>query len=396
MGLLAACRNLGALSAAKRDFDRKKAEHKLTYLFWEATLGCNLTCRHCGSRCSPGRAADNDLPGAEAKRIFREIADDFDASAITIAVTGGEPLTRPDVFDVMTEAKRLGFFWGMVTNAVLITEKTINRMCRAGMDSVSVSIDGDAEAHAMLRGPRKAYERAMGGLRLLIDLADFLECVQVTTVVHAGNVDILSKMYDRFLRMGVGEWRLLLIDPIGRMKDPENRELLLGGEQIGRMLDFVAAKRESGPMPVTFEESGFLGLRYERKVRDYYFHCPAGINIGSILHDGAIGACPSLERNMVEGDARTERFSDVWNSRFERYRDRESTRRKASCSRCKWWKYCEGGSLHLWDWDREQTRMCCYKMLKDAGCLQVRRTRRVKTWQRQLERQSAASGGWSA
>ena len=57
------------------------------------------------------------------------------------------------------------------------------------------------------------------GLQLLIDRADFLECVQVTTVVHACNVDILQKMYDRFLTMGVGEWRLLLVDPIGRMKE---------------------------------------------------------------------------------------------------------------------------------------------------------------------------------
>ena len=369
MSLLATCRNLAQLSVAKRDFDRRKTERKLNYLFWEATLGCNLACRHCGSRCSPGRAAENDLPGREVKRIFREIAEDFDASGITIAVTGGEPLTRPDVFDVMAEADRLGFFWGMVTNAVLIDRKTIDRMRRSGMDTVSVSIDGDAEAHAVLRGSRQAYEKAMRGLRLLIDLAGFLECVQVTTVVHAYNVDILQVMYDRFLDMGIGQWRLLLIDPIGRMKDGHNQELLLSGDQIGRTLDFVSSKRASGPLDITFEESGFLGLRYEGRVRDYYFHCPAGIEIGSILHDGAIGACPSLERHMVEGDGRTERFSEVWNNRFTRYRDRESTRRKGSCTRCKWWKYCEGGSLHLWDWEKQDTRLCCYNELKKAGWL---------------------------
>jgi len=369
MGLLSACRTFGRLHAAKRDFDRGKREHPLTYLFWETTLGCNLTCRHCGSRCSPEQGQKTDLPGSEVRRIFREISEDFNPKKITIAVTGGEPLVRKDVFEVMREAHDLGFFWGMVTNAVLITEKTVREMERAGMDTVSISIDGDERSHAILRGSVENYEKAMRGLRLLVARAKFLECVQVTSVIGGHNIADLEQMYERFASMGVGEWRLLMIDPIGRMLDPENRELLLTGEQLGRLLEFVAAKRKSGPMPITFEESGFLGLKHEGAVRGYYFHCPAGINIGSILHDGKISACPSLERRMVEGDARTERFGKVWNERFTRYRDRESTRRKGPCARCKWWSHCEGGSLHLWDWDKSEPRLCHYRMLDKAGRL---------------------------
>jgi radical SAM protein with 4Fe4S-binding SPASM domain len=363
MGLLSACRTFGKLHAAKRVFDTQKSQHPLTYLFWECTLGCNLTCRHCGSRCSPEAAGANDLPGSEAKRIFREIAEDFDPRQITIAVTGGEPLTRRDLFEVMKEAHDLGFFWGMVTNAVLINDKTIRKMQAAGMDTVSVSIDGDAKAHAVLRGSEENYRKAMRGLDLLITAAGFLECVQVTTVIGTHNIELLESMYQRFSDMGVGEWRLLMIDPIGRMLDAENQELLLNGEQLGRLLEFVSARRQDGSMPITFEESGFLGLKYEGKVRDYFFHCPAGIHIGSILHDGKIGACPSLERHMIEGDARQERFSKVWNERFKRYRDRESTRRKGPCQKCKWWKHCEGGSLHLWDWEKEEPRLCHHKLL---------------------------------
>lgn len=369
MGLLSACRTFGKLHAAKRDFNRAKREHPLTYLFWETTLSCNLTCRHCGSRCSPEQSAKSDLPGAEVKRIFREIAEDFNPKRITIAVTGGEPLMRKDVFDVMKDAHDLGFFWGMVTNAVLITEKTVRDMEKAGMDTVSVSIDGDEKSHAVLRGSAQNYEKAIRGLRLLVNQAKFLECVQVTSVIGAHNVDSLEQMYERFAAMGVGEWRLLMIDPIGRMLDPENRELLLNGEQLAKLLEFVAKKRASSGMPITFEESGFLGLKYEGAVRGYYFHCPAGINIGSILHDGAISACPSLERHMVEGDAKTERFSKVWNERFMRFRDRDNTRRKGHCAKCKWWSHCEGGSLHLWDWKAEKPRLCHYNMLKEAGRL---------------------------
>ncbi len=66
---------------------------------------------------------------------------------------------------------------------------------------------------------------------------------------------------------------------------------------------------------------------------------------------------------MIEGDARQERFSQVWNQRFVRYRDRENTRRKGPCQQCKWWKHCEGGSLHLWDWDKEEPRLCHHKLI---------------------------------
>ena len=100
-------------------------------------------------------------------------------------------------------------------------------------------------------------------------------------------------------------------------------------------------------------------------MRGYYFHCPAGIYVGSILHDGAIGACPSLDRCLVEGDGRRERFATVWRERFQRYRDRE-WRRTGPCAMCSWWRYCEGGSLHLWDFERGAPRLCHYLMLKDA------------------------------
>jgi radical SAM protein with 4Fe4S-binding SPASM domain len=369
MNIAGSCRRLAGLYLAKLEFDRQKVENELNYLFWECTLRCNLGCRHCGSMCSPSLVGKNDLSGDEAKRIFQEISQDFDASGIVIAVTGGEPLVREDVFDVMSTVAELGFYWGMVTNGTLITKNVIRKMEKSHMKTVSVSIDGNAEGHAALRGSREAYQKAIMGLNLLLSKASFLEMVEVVTVVHARNINILEDMYERFQSMGVERWRLLMIDPVGRMKEPDRDDLFLTGRQLAEMLEFVALKRRNGIMEITFEESGFLGLKYEGRVRDYYFHCPAGITTGGIMHDGAIGACPSLERHMVEGQARFERFSEVWRTRFQRYRDRESTRRKGPCAQCRWWCYCEGGSLHLWDWDEGKPRVCHYQSIKQAACV---------------------------
>jgi len=365
VGLWADCRTLARMHGAKRTFDARKRDCDLTYLFWEATMACNLACRHCGSRCSPAEARDRDLDGATMMRLFDELAADFDARRMTIAVTGGEPLLRRDLCAIMGRAHELGFWWGVVTNGTLVTPAVVADLRAAGMGTVSISIDGDAQAHAFLRGTEDAYDKGMRAVALLRE-ADFLDRVQVTTVVHRKNVDLLDGMYDTLHARGCQEWRLLMADPIGRMQDEANRDLILDGPGLRRLLDFVAARRaDPGPMPVTFEESGFLGLEYEGRVRDYYFHCPAGIEIGSVLHDGAISACPSLPRSLVQGNVRDDRFSDVWRTQFTLFRDRDGTRRKGPCASCAWWNYCEGGSLHLWDWERDEPRLCHYRLLHD-------------------------------
>ena len=366
MGLIHSCKTLAKLHSAKKSFNERKERCFLNYLFWETTLRCNLTCRHCGSRCGPNDPCKDELTTKEAKDVFSQIAQSFNARDITVAVTGGEPLLRKDLFSVMSHVRDLGFWWGLVTNGTLVTKKVAQKLKKAGMATVSISIDGDAEAHAFLRGSKESFEKGLNSVSILRE-ANFLDRVQVTTVVHQKNVHLLEKMYDIFHKRGCQEWRLLMADPIGRMTDPENRDFILKGDELKTLLDYVAEKRENpGPMEVTFEESGFLGLDYEGRVRDYFFHCPAGIEIASVLADGAISACPSLPRTLVEGNVRQDDFAKVWQEGFQRYRDRENTRRKGVCESCMWWQYCEGGSLHLWDWEKEETRLCHYKLLNET------------------------------
>jgi len=194
------------------------------------------------------------------QRIFQEIAEDFSDQDIMVAVTGGEPLVRDDIFKVMEEVAKLGFDWGMVTNGTLITENVIHQMEKSRMKTISVSIDGDSSSHAMLRGSEEVYYRAIKGLSLLLEHAKFLEAVEVITVVHAKNLHTLGSMYELLMKMGVEQWRLLRIDPIGRMKELEEGNLLLSGPQLQELLEFIVSKRAAGDMDVTFEESGFLVL----------------------------------------------------------------------------------------------------------------------------------------
>ncbi|MCL6559704.1 MAG: radical SAM protein, partial [Firmicutes bacterium] len=210
--------------------------HQLKYFFWEATLRCNLSCRHCGSDChADGGAAD--LPGSLAVEVLHDIARHYQAERIMVNVTGGEPLLRPDLFDVLGEAHGLGFPWGMVTNGMLVDARVIDACIRTGMRTVSVSLDGTAETHNWLRNNPLSHGRALRALVLFAEARAF-ETVEAITCVHRGNIDQLPALYDDLRRLGVNAWRLFTIFPRGRAL--ANPELLPDRELLSRLLAFIA------------------------------------------------------------------------------------------------------------------------------------------------------------
>ena len=94
-------------------------EHELRYLFLEVTRACNLSCVYCGSSCGK-KPQREELSIEQWLNVVRQVAEDFDPANVMVAVTGGEPLTKPGVFDLFAELHRLGFHYGMVSNAFLL------------------------------------------------------------------------------------------------------------------------------------------------------------------------------------------------------------------------------------------------------------------------------------
>ena len=166
---------------------------KLRHLFLELTLRCNEHCFHCGSSC--GDLPSPELPLSVYKRLLDEVKEDFDIREIQLCITGGEPLLRKDFFDILGYAHELGFEWGMTSNAILVDKETAHRLAECGMGTISVSIDGLRETHDRLRGLKGAYDRAMAGIRNLID-EDAFQSVQVTTVINHRNIDELPQLFE--------------------------------------------------------------------------------------------------------------------------------------------------------------------------------------------------------
>ena len=336
-----------------RDYETKV--HELNYLFWECTTRCMLRCRHCGSDCSV-QCREKDMPLEDFLRALDTIPADHRPRDFSVVLTGGEPLLRPDIAEAGREIRRRGFGWGMVTNGWRYDEEMHGKLMAAGMGAITVSLDGLEASHDWMRGVPGSYQRALRAIGLIA--AEPRLNADVVTCVNQRNLAELPEIYGILQGLGVKQWRLFTIIPIGRAaNDPEMK---LTDGQFVSLMEFIRTKRqEGGPMNVTFSCEGYLG-RYEEQVRDIRFFCRAGINIASVLIDGRICACPNIDRDRFsQGSIYEDNFYEVWEKRFEAFRRRDWAR-TGRCAGCRAWRNCLGNGMHNWHGPSGEVLQCHY------------------------------------
>ena len=344
---------------------KKKVElskHPVLYnLFWETTLRCNAKCKHCGSRAGENIDIEKELTTDEIKRTFKSIADKYDADKIMINVTGGEPLVRNDLFDVMKYATNLGYHWGITTNGILINDEIIKKMKETKLSTMSISIDGLEKSHDEFRGINGAYVKTIQNIEKL-KKEKFLHCFQVTTVVNKSNINELEGIYKVMEALEVDSWRIVNMDPIGRAN--ENMQLALDREDYIYLLNFIKEKRNKSKFQVTYGCSHFTNMKLEKEVRDYMFFCISGFTTASILYNGDIFVCPNVERkkDLIQGNVKKDDFVEIWENKFKWFRNMDKLKSEY-CKDCENWKYCRGDSLHTWDFDKNRPKICLNKIL---------------------------------
>jgi len=131
-------------------------------VIWNLIRRCNLACRHCYST-----SADVDFAGELSTREVCAVLDDLRAFGVPVLIlSGGEPLLRPDIFDISRRAKAMGFYVGLSTNGTRIDESNIDAIADVGYDYVGVSIDGVRETHDWFRRIPGSFDASMHGIRL--------------------------------------------------------------------------------------------------------------------------------------------------------------------------------------------------------------------------------------
>jgi radical SAM protein with 4Fe4S-binding SPASM domain len=139
-----------------------RAAERRPVVVWNCTRRCNLACRHCYSDSDARRHPE--MTGDEAVAMLRDIAA-FGSPALL--VSGGEPLLRRDVFEMIAEARTLGLAVTLSTNGTMVTPAVARRLADLGVRYAGISLDGIGAVHDAFRGRRGAFERSLAGIRAL-------------------------------------------------------------------------------------------------------------------------------------------------------------------------------------------------------------------------------------
>ncbi len=132
-------------------------------VIWNLIRRCNLTCKHCYAL-----SADHDYAGELSLQEVYTVMDDLKASGVpALILSGGEPLLRPDLFEIAARARDLGFYTGLSTNGTLIDAPMAARIAGAGFDYVGISLDGLKPTHDKFRRLDGAFDRSLAAIRHL-------------------------------------------------------------------------------------------------------------------------------------------------------------------------------------------------------------------------------------
>ncbi len=199
-------------------------------VIWNLIRRCNLTCKHCYAI-----SADRDFPGELTTAEVQTVMDDLKRFGVPVLIlSGGEPLLRPDIFEVSARAKAMGFYVGLSTNGTLIDDDNIASIARAGYDYVGISIDGIGATHDRFRRLDGAFDAALGGVRRCRDAGIKVGLRFTMTLDNAHELPDLVALADR---EGVDKFYLSHLNYAGRGN--KNRGDDAHFEATRRAMDFL-------------------------------------------------------------------------------------------------------------------------------------------------------------
>lgn len=322
----------GIIAWRNEKIDYEKNWPSPSAVFWDITGECNLRCAHCYNL--DGQLHENELSTEEVKRALEEMSA-FGVESITFS--GGEPLLRKDFLEIASHAGNLGFkSVSMATNGTLI-DREIARQLKVANLNVQVSIDGDvAEIHDTMRGVKGAFDRAIRGMKLLQEEGNN---VSVCTTATKLNVDKISSIIELMQDLGVENYRVQGIMPIGRGKTNMG-ELRISPRRMKELVEYLESKN------ITVSSYNFTLKPPPTDHVDYFGSgsCSAASSSCSITPEGNVVPCTYFW-GMNGENLRNHSFEWIWeNSTLLNYfRSILLNDIKGLCRDCKWLSLCNGG-----------------------------------------------------
>jgi radical SAM protein len=183
-------------------------------VFYEVTQACDLVCQHCRA-CAQAERNPGELSTDDALRLIDQLASFPDPPLLVL--TGGDPLKRADLYQLIKRAKRSGLDVSITPSATpLVTSAAIHRLRDAGIGRMAISIDGaDAATHDTMRGVCGSFDRS---LQILSDARALGVPTQVNTTLTPSNIAQIDRMADLFAEQEIVMWSVFFLVPVGRAR----------------------------------------------------------------------------------------------------------------------------------------------------------------------------------
>ncbi len=325
-------------------------------VIWNLIRRCNLHCRHCYSA-----SVDKDFAGELDYAEVCAAMDDLHAYGVrALILSGGEPLLRPDIFEIARRAKAMGFYVGLSSNGTLIDRRNIESIAGCGFDYVGISLDGLGATHDRFRGEAGAFDASLEGIRLCRDRGLKVGIRYTMTQGNAGDLPGLLALLDteRVDRFYFSHLNYAGRGGRNRGEDSHHRMTRAAMERIFETcLEHAAAGRSREFTSGNNDADGVFFLHWvRRRFPDRAPHIEAklrqwggnasGMNVANIDNRGNVHA-DTMWWHYTLGNVRLRPFSEIWSDPAEpllkllRLRPRPV---KGRCSSCAYLDICNGNT----------------------------------------------------
>jgi len=313
---------------------------------WEITRSCNLSCVHCRAAAEFGH-----YHGELSLGKIKEVIDDIvTISNPIIILTGGEPLMRPDIWEIIDYCHEKGAMPVIGTNATLITDEIAAKMASHKIPRISVSIDfPTAEGHDSFRGQPGCFDQSIEGIKIAKRHG---VGVQINTTVTTLNAHLIDEIHDLAESLGVDAFHIFMLVPTGRGSDLLEQEL--PPEEYERVLTWAYHRQKTSPLhfkptdsPHYYRIIRQLAKAEGKKVtREEYGldamtrGCLGGITFCFISHTGDIQPCGYFDMQL--GNVKEQPFSQIWTESKVFNELRDYSLLKGKCGACEYKAVCGG------------------------------------------------------
>jgi len=317
------------------------------FVYWELTYKCNLNCKHCYAK--DRKLKTKELTTQECFRIIDELAE---LKIFEITFSGGEPLIRKDLLDLIRYANKKGIAVLLTTNGTLINQNTAKRLRLAGLQAAQVSLDGStAKTHDDFRGCNGSFLKTIKGIKNLV--RNKIPVI-IATMPTKFNLPEISKILKLAKKLKVQGYRILECKPFGRGKEALKNVITL--KDYKNLLKLIIKERQKlkNDLFILLSESFAFKTdsRFSKEINNPLIDCPAGRSMFSIAPDGIVSPCSYFAfAGLTVGNLKKERIKDIWdNSLFmKKLRQLDFSKKKNNkiCLSCKYSNKCGRGCRAL-------------------------------------------------